>query len=100
VTLIFSLLYLLLAIFQFLLLVRIVFDVVQSFARTWRPQGFILVIASAVYTVTDPTLRWLRSKIPPLNLGGIGLDIAFLVLFVVVVLLKSITGALAVGSFA
>jgi YggT family protein len=100
VTLIFSLLYLLLAIFQFLLLVRIVFDVVQSFARAWRPQGFILVIASAVYTVTDPALRWLRSKIPPLNLGGIGLDIAFLVLFVVVVLLKSVVGALAVGSFA
>jgi YggT family protein len=100
VTLIFSLLYLVLAIFQFLLLVRIVFDVVQSFARAWRPQGFILVIASTVYTVTDPTLRWLRSKIPPLNLGGIGLDIAFLVLFVVVVLLKSVVGALAVGSFA
>lgn len=98
-TLIFSLLYLVLAIVQFLLLVRIVFDVVQSFARAWRPKGIVLVVASAVYTVTDPTLRWLRSKIPPLNLGGIGLDVAFLVLFVVVVLLKSVVGALAVGSF-
>lgn len=99
-TLIFSLIYLVLAIFQFLLLIRIVFDVVQSFARAWRPKGFFLVIASAVYTVTDPMLRWLRSKIPPLNLGGIGLDVAFLVLFVVVVLLKSVAGALAVGTFA
>lgn len=99
-TLIFSLIYLVLAIFQFLLLIRIVFDVVQSFARAWRPTGLFLVVASAVYTVTDPTLRWLRSKIPPLNLGGIGLDIAFLVLFVVVVLLKSVAGALALGAVA
>jgi YggT family protein len=99
VTLIFSLVYLLLALVQFLLLVRIVFDVVQSFARAWRPQGLFLVVASAVYSVTDPPLRWLRSKIPPLNLGGIGLDVAFLVLFIVVVLLKSVVAALAVGSF-
>ncbi|QCU77845.1 YggT family protein [Citricoccus sp. SGAir0253] len=99
-TFIFSFVYLVLAVVQFLLLVRIVFDVVQSFARSWRPRGLALVVASAVYSVTDPPLRALRSKIPPINLGGIGLDVAFLVLFVVVVLLKSVAAALAVGSFA
>lgn len=97
-TLIFSLLYLVLALVQFLLLIRIVFDVVQSFARSWRPQGILLLVASTVYSVTDPPLRWLRSKIPPVNLGGIGIDVAFLILFVVVVLLKSVVAALAVGA--
>jgi YggT family protein len=98
VTLIFSLIYLVLALVQFLLLIRIVFDVVQSLARTWRPRGAFLVVATTVYSVTDPPLRLLRSKIPPVNLGGIGIDVAFLVLFIVVVLLKSIVAALAAGA--
>lgn len=95
-TLLFSLIYLVLALVQYLLVLRIVLDVVQSFARSWRPQGLVLVIASAVYTLTDPALRWLRSKIPPVNVGGIGLDVAFLVLFLAVVILKSVARGLAI----
>ncbi len=96
-TLIFSLIYLVLALVQFLLLIRIVFDVVQSFARAWRPRGVVLLVASSVYTVTDPPLRLLRAKIPPVNLGGIGIDVAFLILFVVVVILKAVARSLALG---
>ena len=95
-TRLFSLIYLALALVQYLLVLRIVLDVVQSFARSWRPQGLVLVIASAVYTLTDPALRWLRSKIPPVNVGGIGLDVAFLVLFLAVVILKSVARGLAI----
>lgn len=95
-TLIFSLLYLALALVQFLLVLRIVLDVVQSFARSWRPRGAVLVVASAVYTLTDPPLRWLRSKIPPINLGGIGLDVGFIILFVAVVIVKMVVANLAV----
>lgn len=90
--------YLLLMLLQMALLVRIVFDVVQSFARDWAPHGILLLIASAVYSMTDAPLRWLRSKIPPLNLGGVGIDVAFLILFVVVMLAKSITLVLAQSS--
>lgn len=95
-TLLFSLLYLALALVQFLLVLRIVLDVVQSFARSWRPRGAVLVVASAVYTLTDPPLRWLRSKIPPINLGGIGLDVGFIILFVAVVIVKMVVANLAV----
>lgn len=95
-TLLFSLLYLALALVQFLLVLRIVLDVVQSFARSWRPRGAVLVVASAVYTLTDPPLRWLRSKIPPINLGGIGLDVGFIILFVAVVIVKTVVANLAV----
>lgn len=95
-TLIFSLLYLALALVQFLLVLRIVLDVVQSFARSWRPRGAVLVVASAVYTLTDPPLSWLRSKIPPINLGGIGLDVGFIILFVAVVIVKMVVANLAV----
>lgn len=88
--------------FAFLLLLigRLIFDWVQYFARDWRPTGFVLVIAEAIYTVTDPPLRLLRRIIPPLRLGSIQLDLAFMVLFFLVVIARSIVGGLAAASLA
>jgi YggT family protein len=80
----------LIGLFLLLLFVRVVFDWVQVFARDWRPRGIALVVAEAVYTVTDPPLRALRRVIPPLSLGAIRLDMAFLVLVVICVILQSI----------
>ena len=67
--------------FFILLIARFVIDWIRVFAREWRPSGLVLVIAETVYTVTDPPLRALRRVIPPLTLGGIRIDFAFLVLF-------------------
>lgn len=89
-SIIFSLLYLLLVLFQFALLLRIVYDAVQIFARQWRPKGAALVLATVIYGATDPPIRLLRRFIPPLRLGGISLDLAFVVLFIVVAIAKSI----------
>ncbi|CAB4880401.1 MAG: YggT family protein [Actinobacteria bacterium] len=61
---------------------RLVFDFVQIFARSWRPTGLILIIAEAIYTVTDPPLRLLRRVIPPLRLGGMQFDLAFLIVLI------------------
>lgn len=72
--------YLLLLLFVITLLVRLVFDWIQVFAREWRPRGLVLVIAEAVYTVTDPPLRWLRRRIKPVRIGGVALDLGFLIL--------------------
>lgn len=64
------------------LLARFVFDLVQTFSREWTPKGPILVLAEGVYTLTDPPLRALRRVIPPLRLGGVSLDLSFLVLLI------------------
>jgi len=69
-------------VFFLILLVRLVLDWVQVFARDWRPRGAALVIAEVTYTVTDPPLRALRRLIPPLSLGSVRLDLGFLVLMV------------------
>lgn len=68
------------AVFLITLLVRLVFSWVQVFARDWRPRGVVLVLAEAVYTVTDPPLRAVRSVVRPLTLGTVRVDLAFLVL--------------------
>jgi len=61
---------------------RLVLDFVQMFARNWRPRGVILIIAEGVYTLTDPPLRAIRRVIPPLRLGSVQLDLAFLIMLI------------------
>ncbi|MBF0689617.1 MAG: YggT family protein [Cellulomonas sp.] len=87
-----SLLYLVVLVFFLLLLVRLVLDWVQFFAREWRPSGVALVVAEVTYSVTDPPLRLLRRFLPPLTLGSVRLDLAFLVLALVCSLLLNVLG--------
>jgi YggT family protein len=81
---------LVLLLFFVILLGRLVLDWVQAFARDWRPRGVLLVVAEFVYTITDPPLKALRKAIPPLTLGSIRLDLAFLVLMLLTTVLMSL----------
>ncbi|MGO4493697.1 YggT family protein, partial [Arthrobacter sp. 2YAF22_2] len=53
---VFGLAYVALLLFFVALIVRLIFDWVQMFARSWRPRGAALVTAHAVYSVTDKPL--------------------------------------------
>ncbi|WP_030144918.1 YggT family protein [Spirillospora albida] len=70
--------------FLLFLIGRLILEILQSFARQWKPTGVVLVIAEAIYTVTDPPLKLLRRFIPPVRLGNVSLDLSFTVLFLVV----------------
>ena len=76
------------------LICRLVLDWIQVLAREWRPRGPILFFAEAVYTVTDPPLKFLRRLIPPLSLGSVRLDMGFLVLILVVSMTTSLLRSL------
>lgn len=91
---VFGLIYIALLLFQIFLIIRIVFDVVQMFARQWRPRGAALVTAHVVYSVTDPPLKRIRRLVPPLQLGSVSLDLAFLIVFIVVVIAMGFTWSL------
>jgi len=69
------------------LLGRVVFDWIRIFAKEWRPHGAALLVAEPIYTLTEPPLRALRKVIPPLRLGGVALDLSFMVLFFIVYIL-------------
>mgnify|MGYP003452642730 FL=1 len=79
------------------LLVRVIYDVVQMVARQWRPQGLALVAAEVVYTTTDPPLKAVRRLVPPLRIGGVALDLAFLLVMLTAWILMSILGGVAQG---
>ena len=93
--LVLGLLILALWLYFILLIGRLVLDYIQMFARSWRPQGPVLVIAEIIYTATDPPLRALRKIIPPLRLGSISLDLSFLVLLILIQVLINILEAVA-----
>ena len=79
-----------LTIYLVILIGRIIFGWVQVFARDWRPTGILLVLAEAIFTVTDPPLKFLRRFIPPLRLGMVAMDLSFMVLFIVVLILLEV----------
>ena len=80
--------------FFLLLLIRLVLDWVQFFARDWHPSGFALVVAEITYSITDPPLKALRRVLPPLTIGSVRLDLAFLVLILSCSILMSILGSI------
>ncbi|MCO7273189.1 YggT family protein [Cellulosimicrobium cellulans] len=84
----------LLWLYLLLLIGRLVFDWVQFFARDWRPRGVMLVLAEVIYSATDPPLRALRRLIPPLSLGQVRLDLAFIILFFAVTIAAQIVSSL------
>ena len=79
-----------LTIYLVVLVGRMIFGWVQVFARDWRPTGILLVLAEAIFTVTDPPLKFLRRFIPPLRLGMVAMDLSFMVLFIVVLILLEV----------
>jgi YggT family protein len=70
-----------------LLLGRLIFSWIQAFSRSWTPRGPMLVVAEAVFTATDPPLKFLSRFIPVLRLGSVALDLSFMVLFFAVLIL-------------
>ncbi|MCI6584970.1 MAG: YggT family protein [Mobiluncus porci] len=73
------------SVYMFILMMRVVLDWISILSRDWRPKGAILVIANFVYSLTDPPVRFFGRLIPPLRIGGIALDLGFLVLFILLI---------------
>ncbi|MFT4051539.1 MAG: YggT family protein [Microbacterium sp.] len=92
-----SVVYLLLLIYSFVLLARLVLEYIPLFNRQWRPRGAGLVAAEIVFTVTDPPIRLFRRLIPPLRVGPVALDFGFTLTLLLVFVLMSVTSTIARG---
>jgi YggT family protein len=82
--------YLLVLLFLNILLARFAMSWVMSIGRRWRPGRGAAAALEIVWSVTDPPLKTLRRVIPPLRLGTVNVDLAFIVLLVIVFLLMYI----------
>jgi YggT family protein len=54
------------------------------FARNWRPNSFLLAIFEVVYSITDRPMRFVQRFVPPLRLGGVAIDLSFIVLLIAI----------------
>jgi YggT family protein len=89
-----SVVYFALLVFLLLLIFRMVMEYVFMLARSYRPAGPVAIALELCYSATDPPLKALQKVLPPLRIGNISLDLAFLVLFSVVLILMSVVKSL------
>lgn len=73
----------LLSIYYIILLVRVF--------SSWfpiPPSGPIRQLLDLVYAVTDPVLGLVRGLLPPVRMGGMGLDLSPIIVFVVLSIVR------------
>jgi YggT family protein len=91
VSLIASILYYALLLYFFVMWGRFILDLVQSVNRSWRPRGAGLVAASAVYSLTDPPVKFFRRVMPRLSIGPIAFDFGWSLTMLCVIIALWIT---------
>ena len=80
------------SLYSWILLARIVIEMIQSFSRQFNPPRWFMMVAEVLFVVTDPPVKALRKVIPPLQLGGIALDVSIIVLFLLLSILSQLIG--------
>ena len=84
-----SLLLTLLDLFKYALFIRLIVDYARIFAPNWRPKSFLIAFFELIYSITDP-MKFVGRFVPPLRLGGVAIDLSFIVLLIGISLAKSI----------
>ena len=77
-------------IFLLILFGRMILSWVPVVVRDWEPRGPLLVLAEVIYSATDPPLRVLRKVLPPVRIGNVMLDLAFIALAILISILVRI----------
>jgi len=83
-----------LGIAQLILLARVVLDWAVVLAGPPAPGGARDRLTQALYRMTEPVLAPLRRVIPPLRVGGVGIDLSVILLFLLISVLRSIVSGL------
>ncbi|MBV7281646.1 YggT family protein [Corynebacterium sp. TAE3-ERU30] len=86
-------------IFRYVLIARILIEMVVSFSRSFSPPRWFYYIAEPIFMVTDPPVKALRRMIPSVRMGGVALDVSVLVLFIGLILLEYIVIAIYSAAF-
>jgi YggT family protein len=84
---IFAVLGYLLYVYIVVVLARVTVEWTRMFARSWRPAGAAAVGLELVYVATDPPIKALRRLVPPLQIGGITLDLSIYILLLAILAL-------------
>ena len=64
------------------------------FARNWRPNSFVLALFEIIYSLTDRPMKLVQRYVPPLRLGGVALDLSFIVLLLAITVANGLVNVL------
>jgi YggT family protein len=78
-------------IYMALLVVRMILSWIPLLFRGFEPHGVVAVLFEVIYTLTDPPVKFFDRILPPVNLGGIGFSLGFILLFVVLYAAQRLT---------
>jgi YggT family protein len=79
-----------LLLFQLLLVARAILDWTGALAGPSTAGSFRSRLSAGVRAITEPVLAPVRRVIPPLRVGGVGIDLSFIVVFVAIVLIRAL----------
>jgi YggT family protein len=82
-----------LQLFILLMWARVILDLVRSLNREFRPRSVGLVLAEAVYFVTDPPIKFVRRFVPPLRIGNISLDLSWTIVMLAAIVLSYVAAS-------
>lgn len=77
-----------LRLYTLLLIARLITEMIQSFSKQFRPPRWYAMLMEPIFVATDPPVKALRKIIPPLQTGGVALDISVIVLFIILSILQ------------
>lgn len=77
-------------IYLLVLLARMIISFVPMISPDFQPRGFWLVLFEAVYTLTDPPVRWLDRRLPDVRIGQVGLSLGFPLVWLALLLLRTV----------
>ncbi|HEX4940987.1 MAG TPA: YggT family protein [Actinomycetota bacterium] len=77
-----------LTVYTILLFVRVIISWATMFGFRPPYSGPLRTILDLLEDVTEPVLRPLRSLIPPIRAGGVGLDLSIIIAFVILAVLR------------
>ena len=89
-TLLIAVVSILLLLFQVLLLARAALDWTAVFAGPSAPGSLRGRLSARVRAITEPVLAPVRRVLPPLRIGSVALDTAFIAVFLGVLLLRRV----------
>lgn len=81
---------LVLVLFELLLIVRVVVDLVGSLASPEARYEGLGAVRRVIYRLTEPVLAPVRRVVRPVRLGGVSFDIALTLVFIAVIVLRQL----------
>ena len=77
-----------------LLIVRMLMSWLPLLLRDFEPSGALAAVFEAVYTVTDPPIKFFDRLVPPVRFGNVGFSVGFIIVFVLLAVLQRVVAAI------